>query len=120
MIAKEAAKFLRATIPTTIEIKTRIDEKSGAVLANSVELHQIIMNLCTNAVHAIGEKGGVLEIEVQNAEIDQAQKNDSIGLEAGPCIRVSVKDTGVGMSPGVMKRIFDPYFTTKEKGSAQV
>ncbi|MGE5258516.1 MAG: PAS domain S-box protein [Hyphomicrobiales bacterium] len=115
-IAREAAKFLRATIPTTIEIKTRIDERSGAVLANSVELHQIIMNLCTNAVHAMGETGGVLEIEVQNAEIDHALKNDSIGLEAGPCIRISVKDTGVGMSPEVMKRIFDPYFTTKEKG----
>jgi PAS domain S-box-containing protein len=115
-VAKEAAKFLRATIPATIEIKTRIDEKSGAVLANSVELHQIIMNLCTNAVHAIGEKGGALEVEVQNAEIDFAHKNDSIGLDAGRYIRVSVRDTGMGMSPEIMKRIFDPYFTTKEKG----
>jgi CheY-like chemotaxis protein len=74
------------------------------------------MNLCTNAVHAIGEKGGALEVEVQNAEIDPAHKNDAIGLDAGRYIRVSVRDTGMGMSPEIMKRIFDPYFTTKEKG----
>jgi PAS domain S-box-containing protein len=116
LVAKEAIKFLRATIPTTIEIKARINEKSGAVLANSVELHQIIMNLCTNAVHAIGEKEGVLEIEVQHTEIDHIRKDDVIGLELGPYIRLSVRDTGMGMPPEIFKRIFDPYFTTKEKG----
>jgi PAS domain S-box-containing protein len=116
LVAKEAVKFLRATIPTTIEIQNRIDEKSGAVLANSVELHQIIMNLCTNAQHAIGEQGGLLEVAVQNTEIDLSQKNDLIDLEIGPYVRISVKDTGHGMPPDVIKRIFDPYFTTKEKG----
>ena len=116
LVAKEAVKFLRATIPTTIEIKTRIDEKSGAVLANSVELHQIIMNLCTNAHHAIGEQAGLLEVAVQNTEIGLSQKNDLIDLEIGSYVRISVKDTGYGMTPDVIKRIFDPYFTTKEKG----
>jgi PAS domain S-box-containing protein len=116
LVAKEALKFLRATIPATIEIKSRIDEKSGAVLANSVELHQIIMNLCTNAVHAIGQNTGVLEIEVQNVQIDLAQKSDLIDLETGAYIRISVKDTGHGIPPEIIKRIFDPYFTTKEKG----
>jgi PAS domain S-box-containing protein len=116
LVAKEAVKFLRATIPATIEIKARIDEKSGAVLANSVELHQIIMNLCTNAQHAIGEQAGILEVEVQNTEIDVSQKNDLIDLEIGSYVRISVKDTGYGMTPDVSKRIFDPYFTTKEKG----
>jgi PAS domain S-box-containing protein len=115
-VVKEAIKFLRATIPSTIEIKVRIPEASGAVLANSVELHQIIMNLCTNAVHAIGERGGVLEVDVQNVEIEPAQKNDFIGLDIGACVRVSVKDSGAGMTPDVLERIFDPYFTTKEKG----
>ena len=91
IVAKEAVKFLRATIPTTIEIKTRIDEKSGAVLANSVELHQIIMNLCTNAHHAIGEQAGLLEVEVQNTEIDLAQKNDVIDLEIGSYVKLSVR-----------------------------
>lgn len=116
LVAKEALKFLRATIPATIEIKTHIDERSGAVLANSVELHQIIMNLCTNAQHAIGEQAGLLEVAVQNAEIDLAHKNELIDLEIGSYVRISVKDTGYGMTPDVMKKIFDPYFTTKEKG----
>jgi CheY-like chemotaxis protein/anti-sigma regulatory factor (Ser/Thr protein kinase) len=116
LVAKEAVKFLRATIPATIEIKTHIDERSGAVLANSVELHQIIMNLCTNAQHAIGEQAGLLEVTVENAEIDLAHKNELIDLEIGSYVRISVKDTGYGMTPDVMKKIFDPYFTTKEKG----
>jgi PAS domain S-box-containing protein len=116
LVAKEAVKFLRATIPATIEIKTRIDDKSGAVLANSVELHQIIMNLCTNAQHAIGEQAGLLEVAVQNTEIDLAQKNDLIDLGIGSYVKISIKDTGYGMTPDVIKRIFDPYFTTKEKG----
>ncbi len=113
---REAAKFLRATIPTTIEIKINIPDSSGAVLANSVELHQIILNLCTNAVHAIGERGGLLEIEVKNIEIGRAQKSNFVELDPGPYVRVSVKDTGYGMSSDVIERIFDPYFTTKEKG----
>ncbi len=116
LVAKEAVKFLRATIPTTIEIKTHIDDKSGAVLANSVELHQIIMNLCTNAQHAIGEHGGLLEISVKNAEIDLSQKKDLIDLEVGSYVKISVKDTGHGMTRDVIDKIFDPYFTTKEKG----
>lgn len=116
LIVKEAVKFLRATIPTTIEIKTRNDEKTGAVLANSVELHQIVMNLCTNAVHAIGEKEGSIEIDVRNTEIDQDHKDEVIGLDVGLYIKVSISDTGTGIPPGALKRIFDPYFTTKEKG----
>ena len=116
LVAKEAIKFLRATIPTTIDINTRIDEKSGTVVANSVELHQIIMNLCTNAVHAIGENAGLLEVEVQNTEIDLAQKNDIIDLEIGSYVKLSVRDTGYGMHTDIINRIFDQYFTTKEKG----
>ena len=116
LVTKECVKFLRATIPSTIAIKTRIDEKSGTVLANSVELHQIIMNLCTNALHAIGDRGGTLEIAVEETEIDEAQKQDTIGLEVGPYVRVSVKDTGGGIPPEILGKIFDPYFTTKAKG----
>ncbi len=117
LIVKEAVKFLRATIPSTIEIRANIDEKSGAVLANSVELHQIIMNLCTNAQHAlVGEPAGRMEVGVQRAEIDATQKNELMGLRVGSYVRISVRDTGCGMSPEVIERIFDPYFTTKEKG----
>lgn len=115
-VVKEANKFLRATIPSTIEMDLRIPETSGAVLANSVELHQIIMNLCTNAVHAIGERAGRVEVEVQNVEITQAEKRNFIELDPGAFVRLSVKDSGCGMTPDVFERIFDPYFTTKEKG----
>ena len=115
-VVKEVTKFLRATIPSTIDMELHIPEASGAVLANSVELHQIIMNLCTNAVHAIGERAGTLEVEVQNLEITQADKRDFIELEPGAFVRLSVRDTGCGMRPDVLERIFDPYFTTKEKG----
>jgi PAS domain S-box-containing protein len=116
LVAKEAVKFLRATIPASIDISTRMDEKSWAVLANSAELHQIILNLCTNAHHAIGDQGGSIHIEVQPAEIGVSEKKDLIDLEIGPYVRISVKDTGKGMAPDMIKRIFDPYFTTKEKG----
>jgi CheY-like chemotaxis protein/anti-sigma regulatory factor (Ser/Thr protein kinase) len=74
------------------------------------------MNLCTNAQHALGDQAGLMEVEVQGAEIDARQKNDRIGLRAGSYVRISVTDTGSGISPEVMKRIFDPYFTTKVKG----
>jgi PAS domain S-box-containing protein len=116
LVVKECVKFLRATIPSTIEIRTRIDEKAGTVLANSVELHQIIMNLCTNALHAIGERSGTLEITVDETQIDETRRQGAVGLDAGRYVRVSVQDTGGGIPPEIMGKIFDPYFTTKAKG----
>jgi CheY-like chemotaxis protein/anti-sigma regulatory factor (Ser/Thr protein kinase) len=74
------------------------------------------MNLCTNAQHAIGEQTGLLEVAVHNTEIDLTQKNDLIDLKVGSYVRISVKDTGYGMTTDVIHKIFDPYFTTKEKG----
>jgi CheY-like chemotaxis protein len=74
------------------------------------------MNLGTNAVHAIGDRGGVLEVEVRNTEIEHAERKNFIDLEIGSYVLLSVKDTGCGMIPDVIGRIFDPYFTTKEKG----
>ncbi|MBI5577853.1 MAG: PAS domain S-box protein [Deltaproteobacteria bacterium] len=116
MLAREVVKFLRASIPTSIEINCRIDDKAGAVLANSVELHQILMNLGTNAVHAIGENPGSIEIEVQGIAITSAERNAYPDLDTGLYVRLSVKDTGQGIPLETQERIFDPYFTTKEKG----
>jgi PAS domain S-box-containing protein len=113
---QEIAKFLRASIPATIDIRCTIDERAGAVLANSVELHRILMNLCANAVHAIGERAGAVEIGVQAVEIGPENRNGFPDLERGPYVRLSVKDNGQGIPPGVRERMFDPYFTTKEKG----
>jgi two-component system cell cycle sensor histidine kinase/response regulator CckA len=116
MVVKEVVKFLRASIPTTIDINCEIDERTGSVLANSVELHQILMNLCTNAVHAIGGQAGLVEIRVQRVEITACQRNAFPDLDPGFYVELSVKDSGQGIRSEIKERIFDPYFTTKEKG----
>jgi len=116
MVVKEIAKFLRASIPSTIDIRCTIDGRAGAVLANSVELHQILMNLCTNAVHAIGERAGTVEIGVRGMDLSAENRDGFPDLDLGPYVRLSVKDTGQGIPPDIRERMFDPYFTTKEKG----
>jgi PAS domain S-box-containing protein len=116
MVVKEVAKFLRASIPSTIDIKSQIDPKTGSVLANSVELHQILMNLCTNAVHAIGDEAGTVEIEVKRVEISRNERILFPEIEPGRYVRLSVQDTGQGIPTEMQQRIFNPYFTTKEKG----
>jgi two-component system cell cycle sensor histidine kinase/response regulator CckA len=116
MVVKEIAKFLRASIPSTIDIRCTIDSRAGAVLANSVELHQILMNLCTNAVHAIGERAGTVEIGVRGMDIGPENRDGFPDLDLGHYVRLSVKDTGQGIPSDVRERMFDPYFTTKEKG----
>ncbi|HSO63193.1 MAG TPA: PAS domain S-box protein [Desulfobacterales bacterium] len=115
-VVEEVAKFLRASVPTTIDIRCTVDGRAGAVLANSVELHQILMNLCTNAVHAIGERAGVVDIELQGLDIDPDNRDGFPDLDLGRYVRLSVKDTGQGIPSDIQTRIFDPYFTTKEKG----
>ena len=116
MVVKEVMKFMRASIPATINITCRIHGKLGAVLANTVELHQILMNLCTNAVHAIGVKHGTIEIEAQGVAISPAERSTFPDLDPGRYIKLSVKDSGQGVPYEIQDRIFDPYFTTKEKG----
>jgi PAS domain S-box-containing protein len=116
LVTREVLRLIRATLPATIEIKTCIDPKAGTVLINAVELHQIIMNLCTNAQHAIGGHAGVVEVEIRSEEIGPAQDEELIDLRPGPHVRISVRDSGSGIPPDVIQRIFDPYFTTKEKG----
>ena len=116
MVVTEIAKFLRASVPTTIDIRCTIDGRAGAVLSNSVELHQILMNLCTNAVHAIGERSGMVEIEAQGLDIGPENRDGFPDLDLGRYVRLSVKDSGQGIPSDIQERIFDPYFTTKEKG----
>ena len=115
-IVKEAAKFLRATIPSTIEIRQNIKGLEGKVAADPTQMHQILMNLCTNAAHAMRDKGGILELELDEVYLDQKAAARIEGIEAGSYLRLSVTDTGFGMDPEIQKRIFDPYFTTKKAG----
>ncbi|MDY0042698.1 MAG: ATP-binding protein, partial [Desulforhabdus sp.] len=116
LIINEAVKLLRATIPTTIDIQTTIPAKVYPVLADPTQIHQLIFNLCTNAVHAMGEEGGVLRIKLESVELDSELTSKHFDLNAGSYVKLSVEDTGCGISPALLDRIFDPFFTTKEEG----
>jgi PAS domain S-box-containing protein len=116
VIIKEALKLLRATIPSTIEIREEIDSKSGYVLANPTQVHQVLMNLCTNAYHAMRETGGVLGVTLKQVNISANDFVKNINLRPGPYIMLEVSDTGTGMDKETLSRIFEPYFTTKALG----
>ncbi|MBN2123377.1 MAG: PAS domain S-box protein [Deltaproteobacteria bacterium] len=115
-ILKETVKFLRASLPATIEIRQRIESNEGAVLADPTQMHQVLMNLCTNAAHAMREKGGVLEVFLEDEFVAPAHPEEQLDLKPGPYIKLTVSDTGSGIPEEVLARIFDPYFTTKGKG----
>jgi PAS domain S-box-containing protein len=115
-IVKEAIKMLRASLPATISIQHHIEKDTGIIEADPTQIHQVLMNLCTNAAHAIHEKDGVLEIHLGNIDLDQKAAADIPGLKTGSYLKLSVKDSGDGIHPRVQQQIFNPYFTTKEKG----
>jgi signal transduction histidine kinase/CheY-like chemotaxis protein len=115
-IVKEALKLLRASIPTSIEIESNLDETCGLIKGDPTQIHQVVMNLCTNAYHAMAEKGGVLKIDMRQIEVGFDDMMENIGMKYGPHVRLTVSDEGMGMEPSVLERIFEPYFTTKEPG----
>ena len=114
-LVKETEKMLRSTLPSTIEIRRNIDSEATyiTVMADPTQIHQVLMNLCTNAAHAMREKGGVLSMTLAKVEIDSTLSAEIPDLEDGSYLRLSVSDTGHGMDEEVIQRIFDPYFTTK-------
>jgi PAS domain S-box-containing protein len=117
VIVHEAVKLLRASIPTTIEIDVDVDENCEAVLADPTQLHQIVMNLCTNAYHAMRDGGGHLTLRLVNVTLKDSLEVAAGGsLAAGEYIKFTVGDTGIGIEADVCKKIFEPYFTTKSKG----
>jgi PAS domain S-box-containing protein len=116
-ILEEALKMLRSSLPTTIEIKSQIEGTLGLVMANPTQIQQVIMNLSTNAAHAMRENGGVLEITLKEITIKENENElMEFNLAPGRYQLMTVKDTGIGMTPGIMERIFEPYFTTKRPG----
>ncbi len=115
-IIKETVKLLRSTIPSTIEFHENIQPDCGTILANATEVHQIIMNLCTNAYHAMLENGGILEISLKAVDVDPNLAKSHPKLFEGGYIELTVKDTGHGMDAYVSERIFEPFFTTKVMG----
>ena len=115
-IVKEVLKLLRASLPSTIEIRQDIAPECGYVLADPTQIHQVVMNLCTNAFHAMEDTGGTLQVILERILVDQHSVKASPDLSEGPYIRLSVKDTGCGMDTSTVERIFDPFFTTKLPG----
>jgi PAS domain S-box-containing protein len=116
-IIEETAQLLRATLPTTIEIKLSLDHQAGPLVADPTHIQQIVMNLCGNAAHAMREHGGELELELRQVELTRAESDLQASLQPGRHLKLTVRDTGEGMTPELRERIFEPYFTTKEAGA---
>ena len=114
-IVNEALKLLRASIPAMIEIESRVSSDS-AVMAEPSQLHQVVMNLFTNAVHAIGENVGTIQLELEDFMVDEAFTRMHPDIRQGKHVLIRISDTGCGIAPENMDHLFEPFFTTKEQG----
>jgi len=112
-IIKDSLNLLRASTPKTIEIRQSFSCEFDTILADPTQVNQILMNLCTNALQAMREKGGVLEVELEDGKLDHDSVKQYEGITPGDYVKLVVRDTGCGMDPKIKERIFDPYFTTK-------
>jgi len=115
-IIHEALELLRASLPTTIEIRENVESGPDLILADPTQIHQVLMNLCANAAHAMREGGGRLEVSLKKVELDDQSTPEYLDLGPGTYSRLTVSDTGHGMDRQTMERIFEPFFTTKPPG----
>ncbi len=113
VLLKEAVKFLRSSIPATVEINQHITDEDCNIMADPTQMHQVIMNLCTNASHAMKEAGGTLKIELANLELAKDEIPNHPELQPGHYVKLTVSDTGYGIDADNIQKIFDPFFTTK-------
>jgi signal transduction histidine kinase/ActR/RegA family two-component response regulator len=116
LLFKEALKLVHASVPPNVEIRENLDESCGAVFCDASQMHQVLMNLCTNAFHAMREKGGILEVTLDSLEVGHDLSWLRLNLNPGYYVRLTVSDTGCGMDRATMERIFEPFFTTKDAG----
>ncbi len=116
LIIKEALKMLRSSIPTTIEIQENISQDLGSIDADPTQFHQIVVNLCTNAFHAMEENGGVLRVALQLADSVPPELQERQTENGERFLEMSISDTGHGIGSDLIEKIFDPFFTTKEQG----
>ncbi len=114
-LIKEVLQFVRSTTPASVEIQHHLDSKS-VIMGNPTQLHQILMNLCTNAIQAMQNDTGILKIQLKDTIITPDSSISKSGLKLGKYIKASVSDTGPGIAPNIIDEIFDPYFTTKAVG----
>lgn len=115
VIVKEATHLIRATLPSTIVIRHEIQAPVDMIMADPTQVHQVVMNLCTNAAYALRDKGGTLQISLSAVEIDAESASSQPELKPGQYLKLTVSDTGQGIPPELLGKIFDPYFTTKPK-----
>ncbi len=113
-IVEEALKLIRATLPTTIRLEHNLDS-NGATMADPTHLHQIVMNLCTNANYAMKDGGGTLKVNLSTMQIEPFHARHYPNLAVGHYIRLTVGDTGIGISPKDLEHIFEPFYSTKSK-----
>jgi nitrogen-specific signal transduction histidine kinase/ActR/RegA family two-component response regulator len=114
---REAVQFLRSSLPSSIEIRTKIDLDTPTVLADPTQIVQVLMNLGTNSAHALATRAGAIELRLEPAHVDSTLTHLHPELKPGPHARLSVRDNGEGMPPDVLERVFEPFFTTKQPGS---
>ena len=115
-ILKEALKLLRSTLPSTIEIEKNIDESSAVLIGDPSSIHQIVMNLVTNAAQSIKKDTGIIRISLTSERLDETDLAENNHATPGMFIKLTVQDNGSGIDPSSINRIFDPFFTTKEVG----
>jgi PAS domain S-box-containing protein len=115
-VLKEALKLLRASLPSTVDIRTNLQGTLGFVLADPIQIQQIVMNLCTNAAHAMRRTGGTISIDLTGFSFSSREDAPESTMSPGFYARLSVMDTGVGVAPEILDHIFDPFFTTKVAG----
>jgi PAS domain S-box-containing protein len=118
LLVKETLKLLRSTLPSTIEVKQDIDPECGFVESEAGKINQLVMNLCTNAYHAMRKSGGVLTVTLHPIRVDFDDEilNEIFDFIPGDYVELVVKDTGLGIDRTIIDKIFDPYFSTKELG----
>jgi PAS domain S-box-containing protein len=119
-ITEETLKLLRATLPPTIDVRQKIGDGANVIMGTSNQVHRVLMNLCTNAIHAMEGGSGILEVEVQTTRFEGGAVPGKItafeSMEPGSYVEITVTDTGHGIGPRILPRVFDPYFTTKGPG----
>ncbi len=115
-IIKEAVKLLRPTLPSTITIRQDIDTAAKSIFADPTQIHQVVMNLCTNAFHAMEQAGGILDISLTDRELSLDDLHSFPEVKPGKFVVLAIGDSGPGIPPHILAKIFDPYFTTKEVG----